>query len=734
MAESEDDNDNNLDDSKDDAVLQRAREFFERVKEAESENRKRYLDDIRFARLGDQWPQSVKRDRDTSGRPCMTFNKMPSFIRQVVNDSRQNKPSISVLPVGADSDKDTAQVLEGLIRNIEVQSNADVAYDTGIECAVSGGFGYMRVKLDYTHDDAFDLDICIDQVGNPLTIYGDPASTKSDSSDWNQCLVEDWIDHSEFKKKYPKAEMVDWDNDYRGSSEWITDTQVMVAEYWEREEEECTIYLLSTGAVVDDDYLEEHSEDLITAGVQVINERPSKRYDVTQYIITAAEVLEKNEWLGQFIPVIPIYGDEVNEDGKRYFYSLIHQAKDAQQSYNYWRTSAVEKVALDTKAPWIGPIGAFNSDPNWLTANTVNHPYLEYDGAIPPQRPGPAGVPAADIQMALQASDDMKAIIGIYDAALGARSNETSGKAIIARQREADTGTFHFIDNMSRAIRMLGKIVIDLIPKVYNKERIVRILAEDGTPEQVQINREWLQNGIPRLYDLTTGKYDIVVKSGPSFSSRREESANQMMQLIQSNKELAPIIGDLIAKNLDWPGSDEIADRIKAMLPPQINTGIPPQVQQQLDHVNQMVQQGQELVQKLQQDNQSLQLQVKDKQSEFAIKQGELQLKAQELALKEKELQLQAAKESVDMQVQAAELKAKAEDRQMMKQHAAMTGEIMPVAGQMPDETTPSSPQSPAQPIAINVHVDAKTPGSKQIKVERDSSGKIIGATALEDY
>lgn len=650
----DDDNDHNLDDTDDESLLRRARQFFEQAKDAEAENRKRFIDDLRFARLGEQWPGSVKRDRETTGRPCMTFNKMPAFIRQVVNDARQNKPSINILPVGKDSDKETAEILEGLIRNIEVQSCADVAYDTAIENSVTAGWGYITVKLDYTHDDAFDLDICIDAVPNPLVVYGDFTTQRSDSSDWNQSLVESWVDKSDFKKKYPKAEVVDWDSDFRAYQDWVTDTQVMVADYWEREEEECTIYLLSNGTVVDDDYMQEHGEELLMYGITVQQQRPSKRYDVTKYTITAGELLERQEWPGQYIPVIPVYGDEINENGKRHLLSLISSAKDAQQSYNYWRTSAIEKVALDTKAPWIGMRGSFDSDPNWNTANTVNHPYLEYDGPTPPQRPGVSGVPAADIQMALQASDDMKAIIGIYDASLGARGNETSGKAIMARQREGDTSTFHFIDNMNRAIRHVGKIVVDLIPKVYNQERIVRIIAEDGTPDQVQINKQMLIDGIPKIYDLTTGKYDVVVKSGPSFTSRREESAQQMMQMIQSFPQSAQYIGDLVAKNLDWPGSDEIAKRLQAMLPPQMQNHqqIPPEFQQHIQQVEQQVQQGQQLVQQLQQDNQDLKLQVKDKH-------GELEIKAAELRLKERELQLKEAELQAELHIKAAELGAR---------------------------------------------------------------------------
>lgn len=635
-----------------DDVLARARDFFDSAKEAETENRERFKDDVDFARLGNQWPAEVVKKRGKK-RPCMTFNKMPAFIRQVVNDSRQNKPSISVIPVGADSDKDTADILEGLIRNIEVQSNADVAYDTGIENAVSGGFGYLRVRLDYAHNDAFDLDIIIDAVPNPLSIYGDPTSTKADSSDWNQCLVEDWMDKKSFKVKYPKAELIDWESDYKDKESWVTDSEVLVAEYWEREEKDTVIYQLSNGLTVDDEYIEENQEQMDAVGITIIKQRPSKKWQVTQYILTANEVLETSEWLGQYIPVVPIYGDEVNDDGKRHLFSLFHNAKDAQRSYNYWRTSAVEKVALDTKAPWIGQKGFADSDPNWLTANTDNHAYLEFDGVNPPFRPGPAGVPAADIQMALQASDDMKSIIGIYDASLGARSNETSGKAIIARQRESDTGTFHFIDNMSRAIRMLGKIVVDLIPSVYEQERIIRILKEDGTPEKVQINTQFLQEGIPKIYDVTVGKYDVVVKTGPSFTSRREEAANQMMTLVQSFPDAAPLIGDLIAKNLDWPGADEIADRLKSMLPQQIQSGIPPEMQQQLQSIQGMVQQGQQMVADLTAENQELKLKLQDKS-------GELQIKHAELALKEKELALKAAEMSAELQMQSAELQAKA--------------------------------------------------------------------------
>jgi len=646
--------DNNLDDTDDDAILKRALEFYDTSKSADEDNRNRYQEDIRFSRLGEQWPPNVKRKRDLEGRPCLTFNKAPSFIRQVVNDSRQNKPSISILPVGSDSDKDTAQILEGIVRNIEVQSCADFAYDTAIENSCSGGFGYIRIKLDYPHNDMFDLDICIDSVPNPLVVYRDTNSKAGDSSDWNRALVTDWITKEEFETKYKKAEAVDWEHDFQSLPDWITDDHVMIAEYWEREEEDEMIYQLSNGMVISEDELNEARDILDATGIQVTNQRMSKTYDVTQYILSGAEVLEKNEWPGQYIPIIPVYGDEVNDDGVRQFFSLHYHARGAMESYNYWRTSAVEKVALDTKSPWIGPVGFAETDAEkWLSANNQNHAFIEYDGPQAPFRTPAGGVPAGDLQLALSASDDMKAIIGIYDASLGARSNETSGKAILARQREGDVSTFHFIDNMSRAIRHAGKIIIDLIPHIYSKERVIRILKEDGTPESIKINQKFIQDGIEKVYDLTVGKYDVIVKSGPSFTSRREEAANQMMQLIQSFPQAAPLIGDLIAKNLEWPGADEIAERMKALLPPAAQANaIPPEIQQQIQAVQQQVQQGQQAYAIMQKENETLKLQLQNKSGDLQIKAAELQLKERELILHEKEV-------AAELHIKAAELSAR---------------------------------------------------------------------------
>jgi len=350
------------------------------------------------------------------------------------------------------------------------------------------------------------------------------------------------------------------------------------------------------------------------------------------------------DWAGKYIPIVPVYGDEViDEAGKRWFRSLIRDAKSAQQMFNYWRTTTTELIALAPKAPWIGEEGAFDADPNWESANSTSHAKLEYaKGSPPPQRQPFTGVPAGALQEALNANDDMKSIIGIYDASLGARSNETSGRAILARQREGDVSTFHFIDNLSRAIRHGGRILLDLIPKVYSTERIVRILGEDLAPAAVRIaptgqpvTEQADESGriVGRIYDITAGKYDLTVASGPSFTTRREEAAMQMEAFIQKVPQAAPLIGDLYAEALDWPLADRIGERLKALLPPQLQDGgggppaIPPQVQQQMQQGLQLIQQQGAQLQLAQQRIQALEQAAQAKARELELKARELDIK-----------------------------------------------------------------------------------------------------------
>lgn len=560
-------------------IIKDAKLAFKEAEDAFSEQRQRMAEDMRFSRLGEQWPDEIKRDREKEGRPCLTINRQPAFIRQVVNDSRQNKPSIKVHPVDDYADPDTAKVLDGLIRNIEHSSSADTAYDTAIDHAASSGIGYWRVDIEHSYHDTFDLDLKIKRIANPFTVYGDPRSEEADSSDWNDAFITELLNEREFKARYKDAKAGSWFSDKDDRDElWFDNEAVRVAEYWKRREVEKNLLKLSDGTVVlEDTFLKADPETGMTGkdladvmGITVATSRKTKSFDVMQYIVTGADVLEENKWAGMYIPIVPVYGEEVNIEGRKYYMSLIHQAKDSQRMENYWRTVSTELVALAPKAPFVGEEDAFSVDPNWETANTTNHAYLMHkNGTRAPQRQPFAGTPAGAIQEALMAVDDQKAILGLFDASLGAKSNETSGRAIIARQREGDTSTFHFIDNLTRSIRHTGRILIDLIPYVYNEERIIRVMGEDGKPDSVPINQpQQDERGIRTvLHDLTAGKYDLVVKSGPGFTSRREEAAYQMTEMMRSVPEAGPIIGPHLAKNLDWPGADEIAEDLKLISP-----------------------------------------------------------------------------------------------------------------------------------------------------------------------
>lgn len=593
-------------------LLAEAKKLFSRTEDHESDNRQSYKDDILFVRAREQWPEHIRKQRMAEQRPCLTIDKLGPVIRQVVNDARQNKPSIKVHPVDSQADPETAEIINGLIRNIEYTSNADVAYDTAVECATAGGFGYIRVETAYAFDDSFDLDIKITRVANPLSVYGDPNSTAADSSDWNTAFVVDRIPRDSFKSQYPDATITDWDSDaWQDAGEWLNSDGVLVAEWWTREEVEDVIVKTTDGRTFSEAQLTE-DEDLALAVesglIQIATDkqgrsirRVTKRHRVIQRFMTGAEILKEVEWPGRYIPIIPVYGDEFWIDGKRYLRSLINGAKDAQMMLNFWRTSGTELVALAPRVPFIGRKGAFDHDQErWQTANTQSHSYLEYDGPEAPQRqPLDSGVAAGSMQEALNASDDIKAITGLYDASMGARSNETSGRAILARQREGDVSTFHFIDNLSRAIRHTGRIIIDLIPHVYNAPRIVRVIGEDGsqTPQAVNQNapvmdketgqpkRDEMGQAILAMHDLTVGKYDLTVSTGPNYTTQRQETADQMMQLIQAYPAAAPLVGDILVKSLDWQGADEIAERIRRMIPQQAmgEQQLPPEVMQVIE-------------------------------------------------------------------------------------------------------------------------------------------------------
>lgn len=577
-------------------VIHEALERFKESEDGTSFNRTAAHEDIKFARLGDQWPDKVKKQREEEGRPALTVNKLPSFIRQVVNDSRQNKPAIAVHPVDNGADKDTAEVIGGLIRAIE-RNGADVAYDTAIDHAASGGFGFFRIGIDYCHEDSFDKQAIIERVSNPLMVHWDPTSTAFDASDWSFAFLSDLLTDDEFEAKYKSAKKVSFEGDNRDyAGMWLSDEKIRVAEYWSREEKERKILLLSNGQIVREENFKDETKALLElGGITVVQGRKAKYYEVTRRVMSGVEVLKEEAWPGSMIPICPVWGEEVIVDGKRHFRSMIRDAKDPQTMFNFWRSASTELVALAPRAPWVGPKGFVpkGQEAKWQSANNRSHAYLEYEpsaNGAAPRREAFAGVPAGALQEALNASDDIKAIIGIYDASLGARSNETSGRAIMARQREADVSNFHFIDNLSRAIQYAGRVLVEIIPSVYSARQTIRILGDDLKEKVIKLSTEG-QNaygsqpqvqGQEKLYDLSIGKYDVTVKTGPSYSTQREETRETLIEIMKQIPGAAPILGDVLMEHMDFPGASTVTKRLKAMLPPQIQASesgqpMPPQ-------------------------------------------------------------------------------------------------------------------------------------------------------------
>lgn len=605
------------------AIITEALQRFKQAEDAENDWRNTGLEADKFA-TGEQWPRNVKQAREVESRPCLTINRMMQFVRQVTNDARMNRPSVKIDPVD-DSDKDVAEILEGLVRHIQVASNADVAYDTACQSQVTKGWGYFRVITDYCDDDTFDQNILIKRVKNAFSVYFDPYCQEPDYSDAKFAFVVSDIPMEEFKRDYPNADTSSLVFTTTGDTppDWATNDTIRVCEYFSVEEKPGKLYQFSDGMSVGGDDAEAVKKQAEAAGVQVVKERDTKVRKVIWRKITAAEVLEEKEWPGKFIPIIPVLGEDVDVDGKRHLTGMVYSAMDSQRQYNYMSTAQTEAIALAPKSPFIMAAGQVEGyEAFWKNANNVAYAYLPYnainvDGqSVPPPQRNQAEPPIQAMVIATQkASEDMKATTGIFDANLGAKSNETSGKAIMARQKEGDVSNFHYIDNLSRAIRHLGVILIDLIPKIYDAPRVLRIVKPDMTSKMVPVNQpvgpdnkpiQPGMEGVAKIYDLTTGKYSVTVEVGPSFSTKRQEAADAMTSVIQAAPEIMQICGDLLVKNLDFPGADEMAERLHKALPPQLQDQddggekVPPKAQAQMAQMDQMVQQLTQAVHQLQ--------------------------------------------------------------------------------------------------------------------------------------
>lgn len=587
---------------KDQKVIETALKRFKLIEDAEHEIRKKSLEDLKFREGSGQWDDVISEQRRQDRRPCLTSNRIPQFVRHITNDMRMNRPSIKISATD-ETTKETAEILEGLMRHIQERSNASVAFDIAADNQVTMGFGYVRVITDYCDDDTFDQEILIKPIRNPFTVYFDPNCVEFDYSDAMYAFICSDVDKTEFKKQYPDANQNNELLSSIGDSQanWETDDTIRIVEYFEVVEKDKKLYQLIDGSIVD-----KLPPDLPKEAIKA--ERYKKDRKIIWRKMTATDILEEKEWVGKYIPIVPFLGEDLDVDGKRVLKGLVRDAQDPQRMYNYWITAQTEAIALAPRAPFLVAEGQIEGyEKFWNTANTSNHAYLPYkavalNGTIvgAPQRQQ-AEPPVQAMTLAIrQASEDLKLVTGIQDAALGVSSNETSGRAIQQRQKQGEIANFNFPDNFARGVRALGTVIMDLIPKIYDAHRVTRIIHPDETEELVKINQPTGKRdaqGVEKIYDVTTGKYDVVISTGASFQTKRQEAADAMISITQANPQLWQIAGDLLVKNLDWNGADEIADRLKKMLPPQLQEKpdgtqeLPPQVQQQLAQSQQMIEQ-----------------------------------------------------------------------------------------------------------------------------------------------
>lgn len=603
--------------NRDDELLKQIREFTETAITGDNNNRQEAVADLAFL-SGDQWPEEIKRMRSLEKRPCLTFNRLPTYLHQVTNDQRQDQVGIQVHPVGDGADKEGAEIYQGMIRRIEDMSNADTAYDTAVNSAAAIGFGFWRLVTEYESPTSFNQVIKFQRMRDALKVYFDPASVEADGSDAKQCVIVSDMRKTDFKRKYPgKIEACNTAMTALGSQiqpGWMSDTMVRVVEYYYFEYKKATLYLLTNGQTT----TEKPEDEML-----VKDERETQIPQLMWCKACAGAILERTKIMCKWIPVFPVWGDEIDIQGKVIRKGIIRDAKDPAQMYNFWMTSATEEVSLRPKTPFIGAEGQFEGhEKKWSKANSQSFAYLEYKPvelngimAPPPQRSPMADVPVGMIQMAMHAADNIKAVTGLFDSSLGAGSNATSGIQEREQQRQGDMANFHFIDNLRRSMRQCGRCLVDMIPNYYDAARVVEIMREDGKVEPMAINQPAVdQLGQPVidpvtqvqkiLNDVTMGTYGVTFDTGPSYATQREETQAAIVELGGKWPKMLEVAGDILVENMDWKGSDKIARRLKATIPANLTAGddaedgkpagpppLPPEVEQALQQYDQMVEQ-----------------------------------------------------------------------------------------------------------------------------------------------
>lgn len=582
-------------------LLRTARQRMQDCIDADEENRDEALDDLEQLVGQGQWPDDIRASRESDNRPCLTINRLPQFVRQVTGDIRRMNPSIKVMPGDQEASQESAEIVEGLVRHIQSESDASSVYEWAAECAAGCGIGWFRINTEWCDDSSFLQKIRLQSVRNPLTVYFDPLSEMPTREDSEYIFITSNMQRTDFETAYPDAQPIDADRDAQieGISNWYGQDTVVVSEYFWKETTQVTLSLLEDGSTV----------EKAPAPLRIVRQRKAETTKIMWAKISGSDVLEgPRELPGKHIPLICVPGEEWQIGDRTHRAGVIRYAKDPQRLYNYWRSAQTELVALQPKAPFLVTTKEVEGlESLWQAANESNRAYLPYNpDPKAPGRPQRATPPIASQGMMAEvqmAAEDMKGTTGVYDAALGNRSNETSGVAIRQRQMEADVGTSIYSDNMAKAVEYAGRIIVDLIPKIYDTRRVVAILGANDEEKLVAINDVLVtQDGIVGQNNITQGQYAVKISVGPNYSTMRQEAAENMIEFVRAFPAAAQVTGDLIAKNMDWPQADEFAERLKKLLPPGIAEEEDGEQDPQVVMLQQQLQQAMQAMEQMQQD------------------------------------------------------------------------------------------------------------------------------------
>lgn len=749
----------------DEEILQRSRENLKAQIDLEESERKLMLDDQKFADL-EQWDDKIRaaRENDVNGaRPCLTSDHLNQYLTQVVNDARRDKPGIKVRPVDDGSDIKTAKVLQEIIRHIEDQSDAQVAYSTAIESAAKIGLGFFRVTTEYVAPDSFDQEICIKRVPNTFACYLG-MHINPDGSDAEEGWIFEKKKISAFKTEFPKAkhDKATFDDlPQEMQMFWRSEDEIVVCEYFYTVRTPVELLFLADGTTV-------FADEYDGAAENVTDRRQSVRNSIKWCKHTGAEILEKRDWAGKYIPIVEVVGRESYADGKRKLWGLVRPAKDVLRAYNYWLSAITEKVGLSPKAPFIiadGQVEGYEAE--WGAANTENRAYLKYkavdvngNAVSAPKRQEPSQMEAGMMAMLPMLERNVQTALGMFRSSVGESESQQSGRAILALQRAGDNSTYHFGDNQAISIKHLGRILLDLAPKVIDTKRIVRLTGEDGSVTTAQINPEQEQAVYEyqpgkESYNLGVGTYDVTVTVGPSYNTKRQEMAEASMELMKAAPQIMGTHGDLIVKAMDWPMADKFAERFKRMLPPQLQDQDDQQdPKMQLAQAMQAGQMMQQQMQEMQQELQkakageapkmaAIDLDRQKAEADFALRQ-EAQERDAKLARDKAmaELQLKrdiaAAEHGLKQKDVAFEARAKMSEVMPDDQFQAMCqSEIeMPQVLRAVAEALMASIEQNRIAMQQNQQFQTALVDSlnrpKRLAVQRDGSGRVVGAQTVQ--